>query len=90
MPNRTYKGKNAIRLAEFTPAWLNNPDLPENTRRRDRVAATLWFILGMLLMIVDSFALVHFCNSLPEALVFALLTAPTGFFIMLAALEARK
>jgi hypothetical protein len=90
MPHRTYKGRNTIRLAEFTPAWLDNPDLPENTRKRTRVAAALWLLAGCLLMLLDGLALVHFCATLLEAFVFAGLTLPTGIFIICAAVEARK
>lgn len=90
MPHRTYKGRNAIHLAEFTPAWLNNPDIPENTRKRTRLAAALWFLAGCLLLMIDGLAMVHFCNTVTESFIFAALTAPTGFFIILAATEARK
>lgn len=90
MPHNTHKRDTRIRLNEFQSAWLDNPDLPENTRKRTRTFAALWFAFGCILMVVDGFALVHFCNSLPEALVFAGLTLPTGVFILCAAAEARK
>jgi hypothetical protein len=78
------------RLNEFQSAWLDNPDLPENTRKRSCLAAALWLFAGCILLMIDGLALVHFCSNTYESVLFAALTAPTGFFIICAAVEARK
>jgi hypothetical protein len=90
MPHRTYKGRNAIRLAEFTPAWLNNPDLPENTRKRSRSVAALWLFAGIAILVCDGLALAHFANNYAESLVLGILTIPSAAFVILCALEALK
>lgn len=72
------------------PAFLTDPDRPANLRRYNRQAAAVWMLLGCILLICDGLALAHFADSALEAVVWAVLCMPTGIFIVLAALEARK
>jgi hypothetical protein len=72
------------------PAFLTDPDRPENLRRFNREAAFAWMILGCVLLIFDGLALAHFADSVLEAVVWGLLCMPTSIFIVCAALEARK
>lgn len=90
MPHNTHKRDTRIRLCEFQSAWLDNPDLPKNTRKRTRTFAALWLFLGIAILICDGIALKHFANNYAESVILALLTMPSAGFVILCALEARK
>lgn len=64
--------------------------VPTNQRRDSRLAANLWVVAGIVLLLCDCAAMAHFADSGVEACIIALLTVPTGIFMILAALEARK
>lgn len=72
------------------PAWLKNPDLPENVRRTTRRDAACWLFVGVALLLADGAALAHFADSTVEAVILALLCMPTGLFVIAAGLEARR
>jgi len=74
----------------ITPAWLKNPDLPENVRRTTRRNAACWLFVGVALLLADGAALAHFADSTVEAVILALLCMPTGLFVIAAGLEARR
>lgn len=90
MPHNTHKRDTRIRLNEFQSAWLDNPDLPENTRKRSRSVAALWLFAGIVILICDGLALAHFANNYVESLILGILTIPSAAFVILCALEARK
>jgi hypothetical protein len=72
------------------PAFLTDPDRPENVRKQVRNSAAGWLFLGTCLLICDGLALAHFADNTLEAVVLALLCMPTGLFVIAAALQARK
>jgi hypothetical protein len=74
----------------FQPAWLDNPYLPQNTPKYTRLCASLWVLIGVLILMADGCAMAHFADSTVEAVIVAALTMPTGILVILAALEARK
>jgi hypothetical protein len=65
-------------------------DCPPNTRKHTRLAANIWLLVGIVLLLADGTAMYHFADSPLEATIIALLTMPTGILVILAALEARK
>jgi polyferredoxin len=71
-------------------AWLKNPHNPANELKKRRLYAAIWMAAGGILLILDILAIRFFATDAVEALVLAALTAPTGIFVILAALEARK
>lgn len=71
------------------PAWLNNPYLPENRRRFTNAASLCWFTVGVLLLACDALAMAHFADGLAESLIFAALTLPTAFIVMVAGVYIR-
>jgi len=75
-------GSDTIRLP------VGDPHL--TPRRPQRVAATVWLFSGIGLLLADGTAMMHFADSGVEACIIAALTMPTGIFVILAALEARK
>jgi len=79
-------GRDTIRLP------IGDPHLsPHLTPRRpQRTAATVWLLAGIVLLLADGTAMAHFADSGVEACIIAALTMPTGIFVILAALEARK
>lgn len=64
--------------------------VPTNQRCHSRAAATIWLLIGIVLLLADGTAMAHFADSGVEAVIIALLTMPTGILVILAALEARK
>jgi len=75
-------GRDTIRLP------LGDPHL--SPRRPQRTAAAVWILAGIALLLADGTAMVHFADSGVEACIIAALTMPTGIFVILAAMEARK
>ena len=71
-------------------AWLRNPHNPTNELRKRRLYATLWMLGGGVILMLDLIAVRFFATDALEALTLAALTLPTGAFILLAGLEARK
>ena len=71
-------------------AWLTNPDNPRNQCKRRHIYAAIWMAAGAILLMLDILAIRFFATDAVEALVLAALTMPTGLFVLLAALEARK
>jgi len=71
------------------PAWLSSPYLPENRRKFTNSASLCWFIVGVLLLACDGLAMAHFADGLGESLIFAALTLPTAFLILVAAVQIR-
>lgn len=71
-------------------AWLENPHNPKNLLRKRRLYAALWMAAGAVLLMMDVIAMRFFATNELEALTLAALTMPTGIFVILAALEARK
>jgi polyferredoxin len=71
-------------------AWLDNPHNPKNMLRKRHLYAAIWMAAGGILLMLDVIAIRFFATDAVEALVLAALTAPTGLFVMLCALEARK
>lgn len=71
------------------PAWLDNPYLPENRRKFTNAASLCWFAVGVLLLACDGLAMAHFADGLAESLIFAVLTLPTAFLILVAAVQIR-
>lgn len=71
-------------------AWLTNPDNPRNQRKRRHLYAAIWMAAGAILLMLDILAIRFFATDAIEILVLAALTAPTGIFVILAGLEARK
>jgi hypothetical protein len=65
-------------------------DCPTNTRKHTRLAANIWLLVGIVLLLTDGTAMYHFADSPLEATIIALLTMPTGILVVLAALEARS
>jgi len=61
-----------------------------NQRHQCRLAANVWLLVGIVLLLADGTAMMHFADSGVEACIIAALTMPTGIFVILAALEARK
>ena len=74
----------------FQPAWLDNPYLPQNTPKYTRLCASLWVLIGVLILMADGIALAHFADDYVEAIILGILTMPTAAFVIIAALEARK
>jgi len=74
----------------FQPAWLDNPYLPQNTPKYTRLCASLWVLIGVLILMADGIALAHFADDYVEAIILGVLTMPTAAFVIIAALEARK
>ena len=66
-----------------------NPEM-RNTRKRTRLTATVWLLVGVALLIADGTAMYHFADSALEATIIALLSMPTGILVVIAALQARK
>jgi hypothetical protein len=64
--------------------------IPANQRRHGRLAANIWLLAGIVLLLCDGTAMAHFADSGVEACIIAALTMPTGILVILAALEARK
>jgi len=58
--------------------------------RPQRTAAAVWLLVGIALLMADGCAMAHFADSGVEACIVAALTMPTGIFVILAAMEARK
>jgi len=75
-------GRETIRLP------VGDPHL--SPRRPQRTAAAVWLLVGVGLLMADGCAMAHFADSAVEAVIVAALTMPTGIFVILAALEARK
>lgn len=71
-------------------AWLTNPDNPRNQSRRRHIYAAIWMAAGAVLLLLDVAAIRWFATDALESLILAALTMPTGLFVVLAALEARK
>lgn len=71
-------------------AWLTNPDNPTNILRKRRTYAALWMATGCVILLLDVLAVRFFATDALEALILAGLTVPTGVFVVLASLEARK
>ena len=71
-------------------AWLTNPDNPRNQRKHRHLYAAIWMAAGAILLMLDVVAIRFFATDAVEALVLAALTAPTGLFLILCSLEARK
>jgi len=71
-------------------AWLKNPHNPQNELKKRRLYAAIWMAAGGILLMLDVIAIRFFATDAVESLVLAALTAPTGLFVMLCALEARK
>lgn len=68
-------------------AWLTNP---RNQSRRRHIYAAIWMAAGAALLLLDVAAIRWFATDAFEALVLAALTLPTGLFVLVASLEARK
>ena len=75
---------------QILSAWLKNPHNPANELKKRRLYAAIWMAAGAILLIIDVIAIRFFATDAVESLVLAALTAPTGIFVILAALEARK
>jgi len=75
---------------QILSAWLKNPHNPANELKKRRLYAAIWMLAGGVLLMLDVVAIRFFATNELEALILAALTMPTGIFIMLAALEARK
>ena len=71
-------------------AWLRNPHNPQNLVRKRRLYATLWMLGGAVILLLDLIAVRNFASDALEAVTLAALTLPTGVFILLAGMEARK
>lgn len=71
-------------------AWLTNPDNPRNQSRRRHIYAAIWMAAGAVLLLLDVAAIRWFATDALESLILAALTMPTGLFVLVAALEARK
>jgi len=71
-------------------AWLKNPHNPANELKKRRLYAAIWMLAGGILLMLDAVAVRFFATDAVEVLVLAALTAPTGLFVILAGLEARK
>jgi hypothetical protein len=63
---------------------------PPNAKKHTRLAATIWLLVGIGLLLADGCAMAHFADSGVEACIVAALTMPTGILVILAALESRK
>jgi hypothetical protein len=72
------------------PAWLIDPNRPENVRKQVRKSALGWLFLGTVLLLCDGAALAYFANNSLEAIVLALLCFPTSLFVIACALQVRK
>jgi hypothetical protein len=62
----------------------------QNVRRHTKLVATIWLVIGVILLLADGTAMYHFANDALEASIIAILSMPTGVLVILAALEARK
>ena len=71
------------------PAWMDNPYLPENRRKFTNAASLCWFTVGIFLLACDGLAMAYFADGLAESLVFAALTLPTAFLVLVAAVQIR-
>lgn len=63
--------------------------IPQNRKRRIRLAQQVYFFVGVALLIADGTAMHHFADSVIEAVIIAALTFPTAALVIAAALQMR-
>lgn len=63
--------------------------VPRNTRRTP-TAATLWLIVGCIVLCCDALAMRVFAEDAVEAVIIGILTMPLGILTIVAAIHARR